>query len=153
MTSRRIAFLGVLLVFVGRAPVLGLDEAQAQRFKWWQDDKVRAELRLTAEQSGKIEEVFQAALPKQRMLKERLDRLETRLSELVGGSATEPEVMKQASEVEAVRSELGTARTQLLFRIQRVLTPDQRTKFKALHDQERARRDQQGPHGRDGRGR
>lgn len=149
MTSRTV-FLRLLLVLLVLAPVIPVaaaDEAQGQRFKWWQDDKVRAELRLTHEQSGKIEEVFQTALPKQRTLKEKLDRLETRLSELVGGSATEAEVMKQVSEVEAVRSELGTARSLLLFRIQRVLTPEQRTKFKTVHDQERARRDQ-GQHDR-----
>lgn len=152
MTSRTLlqrpsVLLRFLLVFMALAPVVAADEAQAQRFKWWQDDKVRGELRLTADQSARIEEIFQGALPKQRTLKEKLDRLETRLSELVGGSATEAEVMKQASEVEAGRSELGTARTLLLFRIQRVLTPEQRTKFKAVHDQERARRDQ-GSHGR-----
>lgn len=152
MTSRTLflrpaALLCVGLVLMAFAPVGADNEAQAQRFKWWQDDKVRGELRLTTDQSAKIEEIFQAALPKQRTLKEKLDRLETRLSELVGGSATEAEVMKQVSEVEAIRSELGTARTLLLFRIQRVLSPDQRAKFKTLHDQERARHDQ-GPHGR-----
>jgi Spy/CpxP family protein refolding chaperone len=142
MTSRGIVFLCLLVLFVGLAPPVS-----AQRFKWWQDDKVKAELKLTADQSLKIEEIFQASLPKQRTLKETLDRLEVKLSELVGGMATEAEVMKQASIVESTRSELSTARTLMIYRMQRILTPEQRVKFKVRHDQEAARGGQpQGPH-------
>ena len=41
--------------------------------KWWQSDLYRRELNLTVDQSRRLEEIFQAAVPKQKELKKALD--------------------------------------------------------------------------------
>jgi len=127
--SRRCsALLAVLLCLAPRA-------AAAQGFKWWQSEKFQHELQLTPDQIARIEETFQSSLPDFREQKQVLDRLEGELSKLIDASADESAVMEQADRVEEVRSALAKARTRMLVRIRRVLTPDQRVKLATLHQE------------------
>ena len=109
--------------------------ASAQGFKWWQSEKFQQELQLTAEQISHIEETFQSSLPEFREQKQTLDRLEGDLSKLIDASADEAAVMQQADRVEEVRSALAKARTRMLVRIRKVLTPEQRVKLATLHQE------------------
>ncbi len=119
-----------VVVLLATAPRAG-----AQPYKWWQDEKSRAQLGLTAEQTTRIEELFQAVMPKLRTSFEELDRRETQLSTLIEkADTTEAEVVRQVDQIEAMRGELSKARTLMLFRIRRVLTPEQRVKLKEMHD-------------------
>lgn len=140
-----------LLLMVATAVMAdgGLQEGSARKdsrsgrsMKWWQSDRFREELALTAEQSARIEEIFQAMLPKLRAAKGDLDRLDGTLSKLVAeGTADEAIVAQQIDRVEAARSELSKTRTLMLFRMHRILSADQRAKLKTLHEQwERERR-------------
>ena len=56
---------------------------------------------------------------------------------------------RQIDRVEAVRANLNKMRTLMLLHMRQVLTPDQRTRFNALHDrweqENRARRDSRKP--------
>lgn len=124
-------------VFVAVVLALGLPlMAQAQGFKWWQSERYQADLALTPDQVTRLEAVFQALLPRMTAGKEELETLEKRLSDVIGeGTASEAEVMKQVDTVEAARSALGRTRTLMIYRMYRVLTPEQRLKMKALHDQ------------------
>ena len=117
------------------AVVLVPAAAYAQGFKWWQSEKFQRELQLTSDQTSRIEEVFQAALPELRQQKRDLDRLEDDLSRLIDTSADEDHVMLQADKVEGVRSELSKARTRMLLRMRRVLTAEQRVKLAELHEE------------------
>ena len=45
----------------------------AQGFKWWQSDLYKRELGLTPEQSRRLEDIFQAAVPNLRVQKKALD--------------------------------------------------------------------------------
>jgi Spy/CpxP family protein refolding chaperone len=123
---------------VAIAVVIGLaaaPRAGAQPYKWWQDEKSRTQLGLTADQTAKIEELFQAVMPKLRTSYEELDKRETQLSALIEkAETTEAEVIRQAEQVEAMRGQLSKARTLMLFRIRRVLTPEQRVRLKEMHD-------------------
>ena len=54
--------------------------AQAQgKFKWWQSDRYKTELMLTTEQSKRLEEIFQNALPALRAQMKTLETAETEL--------------------------------------------------------------------------
>lgn len=109
--------------------------AGAQGFKWWQSERFKTELALTPDQSVKLEEVFQGLYPRMSGGKESLDRLETRLSDLIApGTASEAEVMKVVYEVEDARAALNRTRTLMVYRMHLLLTPDQRVKMKAMHD-------------------
>ncbi len=106
--------------------------ASAQGFKWWQSDRYKRELGLTADQSRRMEDIFQAALPSLRAQKKILDEVEGEFERIVerGDDAT---VMEQVGRLEAARAELNKTRTFMLVRMRRALTIDQWAKFGALH--------------------
>lgn len=117
----------LLTLLVASAP------AQAgQAFKWWESDHFRSELLLTQEQSSRIEEIFQEALPALRAQKKALDDAEAAFERLVE-RGDEHLVLAQVERVERARSELNVSRTMMLVRMRRVLTTDQWAKFTALH--------------------
>jgi Spy/CpxP family protein refolding chaperone len=113
-----------------------------QRAKWWQDDKIKAELRLTPDQTTRIEDVFQAFFVKMKGTAEDLGRREEQLSKLISANdVTEVQLLKEADQVEVLRGTLGKARTLMLFRMRRVLSPDQRNKLAEIQkSQEQERR-------------
>ena len=112
--------------------------------KWWQDEKIKAELRLAPEQSARIDEIFTAWFANAR-LKDQVDELnrrEEQLSNLISGNdVTEAQLLREADQVEALRSALNKDRTLMLFRMRRVLSAEQRSKLVEIQKaQERERR-------------
>jgi Spy/CpxP family protein refolding chaperone len=140
---------GAAVLLVGL--VVGAPARAGQAFKWWQSDHFQQELRLTGEQSRRLEEIFQEALPALRAEKKALDDAEATFERLVE-RGDEHLVLAQVERVERARSELNVTRTMMLVRMRRVLTADQWAKFTALHEaEERARanaRDQASVRGR-----
>lgn len=141
----------VVLVLIGAVTALlaSVAPSDAQSFKWWQDEKMKAELALTVEQSAKIESVFQSSMATQRRNFDELGRREREFSEmLLRDDTTEAAVMRQAEQVEALRAEMSKNRTLMLFRMNRILTTEQRMKFNELQerrDRERNRRPPEKP--------
>ncbi len=125
----------------GRPERLTSAQDQPPSRKWWQNPRA-AELGLTAEQSRRIEEIFQATLPALKTCNSELEKREARLNTMVSASGmTEAEVSRQIDLVEASRGEMSKARTLMLFRMYQVLTPEQRDRVKAMYEQwERDRR-------------
>jgi Spy/CpxP family protein refolding chaperone len=115
--------------------------------KWWQDEKMKAELRLSAEQSTRIEEIFTASFAKMKDKVDELNRREEQLSNLISGNdVTEAQLLREADQVEALRSSLSKDRTLMLFRMRRVLSAEQRSKLVEIQKaQERERRGGRGP--------
>lgn len=105
--------------------------ALAQRGKWWQDERFRRELGLTAEQSARLEEIFQKHQPTLRERMRTLDQAEEQLSRLIE-KGDDTSVMAHVGVVEAARAELNKTRTLMLLRMRRSLTADQWAKFTAL---------------------
>jgi Spy/CpxP family protein refolding chaperone len=117
--------------------------------KWWVDEPMRTELGITDPQSAAVEQVWQKTIPKLRDARERLDKLEAQLSQMILDAADEAAVVAQIEKVENIRAEANKARTLMLYRMNRVLTPDQRIKLKAMHDKrEASRRGSSGDHRR-----
>jgi Spy/CpxP family protein refolding chaperone len=106
--------------------------AAGQGSKWWQSDKYKRELGLTAEQSRQIEEIFQAAMPNLRVLNEALDQAEAEFERRVQ-KGDDAAILEQVKRVAAARAELYTSRTMLLVRMRKKLTTDQWAKFTAMH--------------------
>ena len=83
----------------------------------------------------RIEEVFKASWPELQAAKRDLDQLETELSRLIAeGTASEAKVLQQIDRVEASRSAMGRSRSLMLYRMHRLLSPDQRVKLKVLYE-------------------
>lgn len=123
-----------LVVIVAALAGLLPGSAHAQGFKWWQDEKVKTELGLTAEQVVNLDNVFLELIPRMAAEKEALDKLEGQLSSVIrDANMNEAEIIRQIDAVEAARSALGKTRTLMIYRLYRSLSPDQRTKMKALH--------------------
>jgi Spy/CpxP family protein refolding chaperone len=131
--SRRFTIVAAAVIGV---VTLVAPAASAQGFKWWQSETFKRELGLTADQSGKIEAVFQKTVPVLRQEKDALDRAQADFNQMIEAS-DDAQVMAQVGVVEAARSELNKSRTMMLLRMRRVLTPDQRVKFVMLQQQTR----------------
>ena len=99
--------------------------------KWWIDGESRAELGITDQQSAAIEKEWQRSLEKRAETRERLEKAEAILEKMILDAADEAAVTAQLDKVEAARSEANKARVLLLYRINRILTQDQRIKVDA----------------------
>jgi Spy/CpxP family protein refolding chaperone len=109
--------------------------------RWWADEPERTELGITDQQSAAIEQIWQNTFPRLKELRERLDQLEETLSQMIRDTADEAAVMAHVDKVESTRTEANKARVLMLYRMNRVLTPEQRVKLKELRDRrENARR-------------
>jgi Spy/CpxP family protein refolding chaperone len=100
--------------------------------KWWIDAKLRAELGITDQQSSAVEQVWQKSLPGLRDARERLGKLEDTLSKMTSDISDEAAVIVQIERVETTRAELNKGRTLMIYRMHKLLTPDQRAKVKAM---------------------
>lgn len=121
----------ILTLFV--AMLLVAASASAQGFKWWNSEQYKHELGLTQDQSRRLEDIFQAALPDLRAHKKTLDDAEAEFNRLVQRD-DEKTVLEQVNRVEAARAELNKSRTLMLLRMRRALTTDQWIKLGAMHD-------------------
>ena len=104
----------------------------AQGFKWWQSDKYKKELGLTADQTRRVEEIFQKALPTLKVQKSALDEAEAKFERLVE-RGDDKEVMEQVNLVEAARADLNKTRAMMLLGMRKVLTREQWAKFNTMH--------------------
>lgn len=109
------------------------DAAQAvQPVKWWQSEKYIKALVLLPEQSRRIEEVFQKAMPRLKAQNSVLEEAEAKFERLME-RGDDSLVMEQVNVMEAARAELNKSRTLMLLDMRKVLTSDQWTKFRAMH--------------------
>jgi Spy/CpxP family protein refolding chaperone len=119
-------------IVVSFAVFLTLALPAAGQGKWWQSEEYKRELRLTTEQSKRLEDVFQAAVPTLKSLKKALDQAESEFERLLE-RGDDGSVMDQVERVEAARAELNKSHTLLMLKMKRVLTTEQWTKFNAMH--------------------
>ncbi len=124
--SGRFLLLGVMVA----TSVTTTLTAAAQRQKWWQSAELKAHLGLTNKQVAEIEQIFEATQPQLRSLDKELHALEAQLSKMIDEmTVREWEITLQIDKVEATRSALSKARTLMLYRMHRVMTPQQRDLF------------------------
>jgi len=112
-------------------------EARAQSFgfPWWRDAQFQKDLSLSADQSSRIDSVFQSSIAMLRQKRGELDQQEAELSRLIAANADEGQVVRQVDKVEGIRATLNKHRTLMLLRMRQVLSPDQRVKLNKLYEQ------------------
>jgi len=124
----------------------GKDE---HRVPWWKAPDTRAQLALTEKQSKDIDDIFQETVPIFRAAKEELDKLDDAVSSLIKeGTADITVVTAKVAQAEQARANLTSKRTVMLYRMHRLLTPDQRAKLDAIFAQREAERRKNDPNGR-----
>lgn len=120
--------------------------AAEERYKWWQSPAVKADVGLTTDQSQQLEAIFQAMLPRMKADKEELDRLEAGLSKLMAeASVDEITLSQEIDRVEAARARASKTRLIMLYRMHRLLAPEQRQKLEVMYQRMKQER-----HGRGG---
>jgi hypothetical protein len=104
-------------------------------YKWWLSDEGKREFGINDQQSRDLETQFQQMLPSLKANKSELDKQEKVLNQLLSdGSSGEPTVAQAIDRVEAARSALSRTRTLMLYRMYRLLTPEQRAKVQAYYE-------------------
>jgi Spy/CpxP family protein refolding chaperone len=122
---------------------------EERRVPWWKAPETRAELGISDKQSKDIDDIFQATLPALRAAKDDLDTLDDAVAKLIKeGTADIAVVARQVGQAEQARANLTTKRTVMLYRMHRLLTPEQRTKLDAMFARREAERRKNDPNGR-----
>jgi Spy/CpxP family protein refolding chaperone len=134
---------------VGRDNKDNKDGKDPHRVPWWIAADTRADLGISDKQSKDIDDIFQATLPSLRAAKEELDKLDDAVASLIKeGTADISVVTRQVGQAEQARANLTTKRTVMLYRMHRLLTPEQRTKLDAMFARREAERRKNDPNGR-----
>jgi Spy/CpxP family protein refolding chaperone len=107
---------------------------QPQPFAWWKSEQFKKELGLTADQSARIDKLWETTRPELRQEWEELQKLEDKLSHLIQNDADEAVLARQIDRVETARASTNKTRSLMLVQMLKTLTPDQRSRFKALND-------------------
>jgi Spy/CpxP family protein refolding chaperone len=130
----------------GRKPDAAQEEGPP-RWKWWLHPETRKELRLTDQQTKKINEVWESTAPKLREKWHELEKLEDELAATIKAySADQSIVAQQVEKVEKLRAENNATRTVMIYRMHLLLNPEQRVKvdeMRARMDAERKRQDEE----------
>ena len=107
---------------------------QPQGFAWWKSEQFKKELGLTADQSARIDKIWETTRPELRQEWEELQKFEEKLSRLIQNDADEAVLARQIDRVETARANTNKTRSLMLVQMLKTLTPEQRSRFKALND-------------------
>jgi Spy/CpxP family protein refolding chaperone len=110
---------------------------------WWKDEKFRAEIGFSLAQAHQIDKIVMPTLEQMWPLRREVDQLDKEIEKMIVESTDVMVFKQQVEKVEARRAELNKMRTVMLYRIRRVLTPEQNVKFRAAHDRREAARKKQ----------
>lgn len=113
-----------------QAPPFG----QPQPFSWWKSEQFKKELDLTADQSARIDRIWETTRPELRAEWVELSRLEEKLSRAIQNDADEAMLSRQIDRVETARANANKTRSLMLVQMLKTLTPEQRSRFKTLND-------------------
>jgi Spy/CpxP family protein refolding chaperone len=127
------------------------DTAQTQtqddgppRWKWWLYPESRKEIRLTDQQSKKINEVWESTAPKLREKWQELEQLEATLAKMMKEYSVDvATVAQQVEKVERLRAENNATRTTMIYRMHLLLSPEQRVKVDEIRARLEAERKKQ----------
>ena len=132
-------------LLLSAAPVLAQRPPDPPRpFAWWKSEPFKKELGLTADQSAHIDKIWETTRVELRQEWDELSKLESKLSRLIQNDADEAVLTRQIDRVETARAGANKTRSLMLVQMLKVLTPEQRTRFNALHDKWQQEQPRQG---------
>jgi Spy/CpxP family protein refolding chaperone len=109
--------------------------AEKAKHKWWRSDEMRAEFGITDAQSIEIEKIFQSFYGALKSGMEDVDANQQKVSKMLAdASASEVDVIAAIDRLEGAKAGLGRTRNLRLYRMYRVLTPEQRVKVKKFQE-------------------
>jgi Spy/CpxP family protein refolding chaperone len=141
-----LSFQRILILAVTVGISLVAAPCDAGRTKWWLSEDIEAQLALTSGQVKEIEQIFEEVNPTCLHLQRALDDLESALARAMNEDQ-DARAASLVSRVESARAAHSIARTMMLLRIYRVLTPEQRILLRGVRDRTRAVTGTHAPHG------
>jgi Spy/CpxP family protein refolding chaperone len=134
MMLSRICHLTAAGVLLSLTAISGAESSQQTTPRgWWRNPAIVKDLGLTAEQSARLNAIFETTMPELRQDREELERLEAKLSRMIQDDRMdEPSLVRQIDRVETARANGNKTRSLMLMRMYRVLTREQRTRFDQL---------------------
>ena len=130
---KRLIPLCVLLCFSANS----LDGSQSRNGprEWWNAEEIRQELELSDEAVASLHAIFQTTMPELRSAYRLLRKHQEQFDQLLERvDTTEEEVLHELDHLETARAEVNKARAMMLFKMRRVLTPDQRNKLDDIRE-------------------
>jgi Spy/CpxP family protein refolding chaperone len=123
-------------------------------WEWWNDADVQREIGLSAEKVHQIDDFYQRRIKDMKLIGDEFTKQFKELDAMTKAAVVdEPTYGLQVLRVESLRSRLIESRTMMLYRIYRILEPQQYRKLQDIFDR-RARMGGPGnPGGPNGRGR
>jgi Spy/CpxP family protein refolding chaperone len=145
MIPQRLSLAAAALL-LSASPLLAQRPPDPPRpFAWWKSEPFKKELGLTTDQSTRIDKIWETTRLELRQEWDELSKLEAKLSRLIQSDADEAALTRQIDRVETARANANKSRSLMLVQMLKVLTPDQRTRFNALHDRWQQEQQQQQP--------
>ena len=112
-------------------------QGQPERKPWWSDEKTKKELGLTADQAKTLDQIFTSTKDELAGYWDAFQLENKELDRLITESKVEQwVVLRQIEKTEAQRSNFNKLRMMTLYRMHRVLTPEQRTKLQEIKDRD-----------------
>lgn len=126
----RVALAAVALCLLASvAAGQGTDRQQP----WWLSPVVQSHIALTPQQAERIDAIFRESLPDRRRLRQQATTLRKQLERLLAaGTMSDVQAVSLISRLCKVEGQRNVARTMMLVRMHRVLTPDQRVQLTDL---------------------
>jgi Spy/CpxP family protein refolding chaperone len=109
----------------------GPDQGHPQH--WWIDPQLRQQLAITDAQSKAVEAIWQQSLPDLRKLRDQLVALDGQVSKMIQDGAPEASVNALVDQTENTRAQAMKARTLMIYRMYKVLKPEQRAKVMEMY--------------------
>lgn len=107
-----------------------------ERPPWWRVAAIRTAISLTSEQAERLDAIYRESLPMRRSLRQQLAAQEKRVAEvLLVGPFDDEQVKPLIDRLFALDKERNVARTLMLIRMYRQLTPVQRARLAELSAQ------------------
>jgi Spy/CpxP family protein refolding chaperone len=115
------------------------EAAAKAKAKWWRSPELRAEFAITDAQSTELDRIFHSFYASLKSGMADVDRYHKDVSKIMAeGSSSEVDVLHAIDKLEAAKASLARTRMLMLYRMYRVLSPDQRIKVKRYQEQKDA---------------
>jgi Spy/CpxP family protein refolding chaperone len=115
------------------------EAAAKAKAKWWRSPELRAEFAITDAQSTELDRIFHSFYASLKSGMEDVDRYHKDVSKIMAeGSSSEVDVLHAIDKLEAAKASLARTRMLMLYRMYRVLSPEQRIKVKRYQEQKDA---------------
>jgi len=101
--------------------------------RWWSDPQLRQQFAITDAQSKAVEAIWQQSLPDLRKLRDQLIALDDQVSKMIQDGAPEAAVNALVEQTENTRAQAMKTRTLMIYRMYKVLKPEQRAKVMEMY--------------------